>query len=113
MKKTLFIAGNFLSRSGGVCGPSESLAERFASEGWVVTCAGKHPVRGLRVLEILIKALTVGRRSNVCMIEVYSGNGTFFGYNVYRTTDQKLVATIEFDKFSKNLDIRILLYNHQ
>ncbi len=74
MKKTLFIAGNFLSRSGGVCGPSESLAERFASEGWVVTCAGKHPVRGLRVLEILIKALTVGRRSNVCMIEVYSGN---------------------------------------
>lgn len=107
MKKTLFIAGNFLSRSGGVQGPSEALAARFESNGWKVTCAGTHPVRTLRVLEILIKALTLGMSANVCLIEVYSGRAFLWAAVLGRLLsgkDRKIILAlhggglVEFDR---------------
>jgi len=49
--KTIFIAGNFLSKSTGVRGAGEDLAVKLQEYGWSVITASSHPGRLKRLIE--------------------------------------------------------------
>ena len=70
--KTIYIAGNFLSKSVGVRGAGENLAERLRMKGWKVITASSHPNRVLRLVDLLWTAWHHRNNYHVASVEVYS-----------------------------------------
>ncbi|HQJ33018.1 MAG TPA: glycosyltransferase family 4 protein [Anaerolineaceae bacterium] len=70
--KTIYIAGNFLSKSVGVRGAGEDLAEKLRMNGWKVITASTHPNRVRRLIDLLWTAWHHRNNYQVVAVEVYS-----------------------------------------
>lgn len=70
--KTIYIAGNFLSKSIGVRGAGEDLAEQLLMNGWKVITASSHPNRVLRLIDLLWTAIFHRQNYQIALVEVYS-----------------------------------------
>ena len=70
--KTIYIAGNFLSKSVGVRGAGEDLAEKLRADGWSVISASSHPERFWRLIDLLWTAWSSRDKYQIAIVEVYS-----------------------------------------
>lgn len=70
--KTIYIAGNFLSKSNGVRGAGEDLAEKLRMSGWSVITASSHPNRVRRLIDLLWTAWHFRKNYQIAAVEVYS-----------------------------------------
>jgi len=70
--KTIFIAGNFLSKSTGVRGAGEDLAVKLQEYGWSIITASSHPGRLKRLIDLLWTAWSSRNKYQIAIVEVYS-----------------------------------------
>ena len=70
--KTIYIAGNFLSKSVGVRGAGEDLAEKLRANYWSVISASSHPGRLKRLIDLLWTAWSNRDKYQIAIVEVYS-----------------------------------------
>lgn len=69
---SIYIAGNFLSKTVGVRGAGEDLAEKLRARGWNVITASSHPGRLIRLIDLLWTAWHRRKYYQVAAVEVYS-----------------------------------------
>lgn len=70
--KSVYIAGNFLSKSIGVRGAGEDLAEKLRMSRWSVITASSHPNRLHRLIDLIWTAWHRRNNYQVAAVEVYS-----------------------------------------
>jgi len=78
--KSILYIGNMLSHHGYTPGVIEILGPLLEDEGYSVFYAGYHKKQVLRLLEILIKTVTVGRKADYIIIDTYSTSAFWYAY---------------------------------
>jgi len=68
----VFFAGNFLSKTNGVRGIGEELAERFSERGWKVITASHYMNRAIRMVDFFWTAWHQRENYEIASVEVYS-----------------------------------------
>jgi len=68
----IYFAGNFLSKSTGLVGVNETLAEKFSHSNWQIVTASKYKNRILRMADFLLTAFLNRKYYNFAVLEVYS-----------------------------------------
>ncbi len=79
MKSLLYI-GNKLSGYGYTPGVIDTLGPQLEAEGYKVFYAGTYKNKILRLLEMLFKTLTTGRRVDYILIDTYSTSAFWYAY---------------------------------
>jgi len=90
-KSTLLYVGNKLSHCGFTPGVIETLGPLLEAEGYKVFYAGTFKNKILRLLEMLFKTLTTGRKVDYILIDTYSTSAFWYAYMAGRVA--KLVRT--------------------
>lgn len=90
-KSTLLYVGNKLSHCGFTPGVIETLGPLLEAEGYKVFYAGTFKNKILRLLEMLFKTLTTGRKVDYILIDTYSTSAFCYAYLAGRVA--KLTGT--------------------
>lgn len=90
-RKFILYIGNKLSKHGFTPGVIETLGPLLEKEGYEVSYAGIYKNKILRLLEIVFKTLTTGKRVDYILIDTYSTSAFWFAYLTGRLA--KLIGT--------------------
>ena len=79
-KPSLLYVGNKLSHYGFTPGVIETLGPLLESEGYKVSYAGTYKNQVIRLIEIILKVVFIGRKANYILIDTYSTSAFWFAY---------------------------------
>jgi len=79
-KPSLLYVGNKLSHYGFTPGVIETLGPLLESEGYKVSYAGTYKNQVIRLIEIIIEVVFIGRKANYILIDTYSTSAFWFAY---------------------------------
>lgn len=79
-KPSLLYVGNKLSHYGFTLGVIETLGPLLESEGYKVSYAGTYKNQVIRLIEIILKVVFIGRKANYILIDTYSTSAFWFAY---------------------------------